>query len=132
MYTSADRAVRRHIAIRAVAASAFSEPIVQRLNERRRAWAHSVICGYARSGSSLLQTLLTSTPGVQSPPGEYYALDYARRHRIRSDHVVTKKPADVQRCDEIRRFYEPSDSQAVSCDDPGPARCPHFSPRRCG
>lgn len=110
MYSSHDRAVRRHIAIQGVIASVLQEPVAQRFNNRRAGWEHTVICGLARSGSSLLQTLVTSSSDVQSTNEEAFALDYVRRHRITADHVVTKKPADIHHCDAIRRFYEGSSS----------------------
>ena len=67
---------------------------------------HVVICGFPRSGSTMLQAMVEAcVDGAKTFRDERPALDAARRawrnHRL----MVTKDPWDVFFIDEIREFY---------------------------
>jgi len=67
---------------------------------------HVVICGFVRSGSTLLQVMAEScVRGVKAFPREMRALrmaQYALRHH---PIMITKRPADIGWMDELRAFY---------------------------
>lgn len=67
---------------------------------------HVVMCGFPRSGSTLLQLILeTCVSGIRTfgreLPAMRAALTASRNHAI----MLTKDPFDVFRVDEIRNFY---------------------------
>lgn len=67
---------------------------------------HVVICGFPRSGSTLLQLMIdTCIEGVHSWRSEVDALWAAREAPRRSPWMVTKLPADVERVQDVRRWY---------------------------
>lgn len=70
---------------------------------------HVIICGFPRSGTTLLQLMLeTSAAGARSYGRERSALAVARytwpgRHRV----VISKMPDDIFWVDAIREYYRP-------------------------
>jgi hypothetical protein len=67
---------------------------------------HVVICGFQRSGSTLLQLMLeTSISNVRTFGAEYEALLAAQFAPRNHPYLVTKDPTDVFYVDEIRQFY---------------------------
>ncbi len=67
---------------------------------------HVVICGFARSGSSLLQAMIRSVVAdAQTFPDETRALVAARRAVRNHRFLVTKSPGDTERVDTIRDYY---------------------------
>lgn len=68
---------------------------------------HVVICGFPRSGTTLLQVMLeTSAAGAKSFGKERSAMSVAR-YTWPGQHpfLISKKPDDVFRVDEIRAYY---------------------------
>ena len=65
--------------------------------------AHLVICGFPRTGSTLLQLMVESClPGVRGFDGEVRALDVAGRALRGAGVLVTKRPDDVAEIAAIR------------------------------
>jgi hypothetical protein len=67
---------------------------------------HVVICGFVRSGSTLLQVMVEScVRGVKGFPRETRGLTMARSALRHHPVMITKRPADIFWMDEIRTFY---------------------------
>jgi hypothetical protein len=67
---------------------------------------HVVVCGFARSGSSLLQVMVRAcVDDVKTFPDETRALVASRRSRRNEPFMLTKDPDDVMRVDRIREHY---------------------------
>jgi hypothetical protein len=68
---------------------------------------HLVICGFPRSGTTLLQLMVeTAVPEATRYGRERSGLGTARKHWPgRSPYLVTKRPDDIFWVDEIRDFY---------------------------
>ena len=69
--------------------------------------AHLVICGFPRSGTTLLQLMVeTAVPEATRFGRERSGLGIARKHWPgRSPYLITKRPDDIFWIDEIREFY---------------------------
>jgi len=69
---------------------------------------HVVICGFPRSGSTLLLLIAEACyRNVRTYRQEKAALNAARELRRAHPVMITKRPSDLFQADEIRRFYEP-------------------------
>ncbi|MGE0593014.1 MAG: sulfotransferase domain-containing protein [Vicinamibacterales bacterium] len=67
---------------------------------------HVVICGFPRSGSTLLQLIVESCyQGVRSYREEKSGVNAARELRRTHSLMITKKPSDLFLVDDIRAFY---------------------------
>jgi hypothetical protein len=67
---------------------------------------HAVICGFPRSGSTLLLLMAeTCVADAKTFGTESYALDVARRPFRNHPLMITKHPEDTFNVDEIRAFY---------------------------
>ena len=102
------RAIYRAAMDRRRERAAAATPPPRRLKERlaqgplgrlagvRPPGAHLVICGFPRTGSTLLQLMVESClPGVRGFDGEVRALDVAGRAMRGARTLVTKRPDDV-------------------------------------
>ena len=69
--------------------------------------AHLVICGFPRSGTTLLQLMVqTAVPEARCFGRERWGLGAAQRHWPgRHPYLITKRPDDIFWIDEIREFY---------------------------
>lgn len=68
--------------------------------------SHVVICGFPRSGSTLVQVMLASAlPNARHFPNEIPALVAAKEAFRNSTIMVTKFPRDIVSVDRIRSFY---------------------------
>jgi hypothetical protein len=69
--------------------------------------AHLVICGFPRSGTTLLHLMVqTAVPAARSFPQERSGFGVAQSHwpgKVR--YLITKRPNDIFWIDEIRGFY---------------------------
>ncbi len=96
----------RNAAIHEAAWRIFGEPAVLRYNQRQEPWTHVVVCGLARSGTTLLQTLLSHPDnGFQVFPDEIQAVRAVTRHRVKRPYLLSKRPSDVLRIEQIRDLY---------------------------
>ena len=67
---------------------------------------HVVVCGYPRSGSTVLQLMVDRcVAGVDSFPTEVEGLWAARSANRRSPYLLTKLPADVEHVAALRDWY---------------------------
>ena len=68
---------------------------------------HVVVCGFPRSGSTLLLLIIeTCVADVKTFGQERPALGWHVQNELRNNpYLVSKKPDDVLRTDEIREFY---------------------------
>ncbi len=74
---------------------------------------HVVICGFARSGSSLLQSMIrTCVDDARSFSTETAALVAAQRAARNQRFLVTKAPNDLDRIQRIRAHYAPRTASA--------------------
>jgi hypothetical protein len=75
---------------------------------------HVVICGFPRSGSTLLQLMLASAlPTARNFRTEVPALVAARRRFRNSSVMVTKYPPDIHSLGAIRKYYAGRDATAI-------------------
>jgi hypothetical protein len=83
---------------------------------------HVVICGFPRSGSTLLQLMLeTSFNGIRTYGRERRALEVAVCGKRTHHAVITKRPKDVFLIPEIRDFYASHEANVrfiLLCRDP--------------
>lgn len=69
---------------------------------------HVVICGFPRSGSTLLQLVAEACyPQARAYRAEMSAINAARALVRSHPLMITKRPADLFSVDAIRRFYRP-------------------------
>jgi len=74
---------------------------------------HVVVCGFPRSGTTLLQLVLESCyPAALTFGRERYALEVAQRVLRNHALMISKRPTDCYRVDEIRYFYEGGPTRA--------------------
>jgi hypothetical protein len=67
---------------------------------------HVVACGFPRTGSSMLQVMISScVDDVKTFPEEIDALTAARRELRNEPYLFTKRPTDVHRVEAIRAHY---------------------------
>jgi hypothetical protein len=75
---------------------------------------HVVICGFPRSGSTLLQLMLASAlSNPRSFRTEVPALEAARRRFRNSSVMVSKYPRDIDSLGAIRNFYAKREAEAI-------------------
>lgn len=68
---------------------------------------HVVMCGFQRSGTTLLQLMIeTSVRDLRVFGRERYALDAARFAQRNHAYMLTKRPTDIFLVDRIRELYE--------------------------
>jgi hypothetical protein len=89
----------RHVAVRAIDRGWFGSIPLE---------AHLVICGFPRSGTTLLHLMVqTAIPDSRYFLRERSGFGTARRHWPgRERYLITKEPDDIFWIDEIRAFYE--------------------------
>jgi hypothetical protein len=69
---------------------------------------HVVMCGFPRSGSTLLQLVAEACyPGARAYRAEKSALNAAKELVRTHALMITKRPSDLFHVDEIRSFYAP-------------------------
>lgn len=93
---------------------------------------HVVICGFPRSGTTLLQLMMESAiPGIRTFGRERRGLEVARCGRRDNAVVLTKRPKDIYLVDELRAFYSSHPAEvrfiAVSRDPRSILTSRHFS-----
>jgi len=90
----------------------------RRARQIRPLRAHVVICGFPRSGTTLLHLMIqTAVPRIQCFGRERAALDLLT-HWPRAPFLVTKRPADVFFLDRIRDHYAGRARFVVCLRDP--------------
>lgn len=67
---------------------------------------HVVLCGFPRSGSTLLQLMIEAcVADVQAFGRERRALEIAKSALCSKSYMLTKRPSDIFLIDELERFY---------------------------
>ena len=86
--------------------------VLERTPGRSRLRTHVVICGFPRSGSTLLQLVAeTCYSQARAYHEEKSALNAARELVRTHELMITKQPSDLFLVDEVREFYRPLRTQ---------------------
>lgn len=82
-----------------------------RLLGRSRLETHVVVCGFPRSGSTLLQLMIEAcVSGVRTYGRERRGMEAAKCYRRIRPIMMTKRPSDIFTLDDLRAFYSRHDA----------------------
>jgi hypothetical protein len=102
---------QRQIPVGAAARMRLRQTLLQLLDVlpgRRALETHVVMCGFPRSGSTLLQLVAEACyPNARAFREEKAAINAARELVRTHPLMITKQPSDVFHVDTIRKFYAP-------------------------